>query len=34
MAVPSRGANDEVGQLQLEGEKREEERSGVGSEGV
>ena len=33
MAFPSRGADDEVGQFQLEGQRREEERSGVGTEG-
>ena len=30
MAVPSRGADDEVGKLQIEGQRREEERLGVG----
>ena len=33
MAVPLRGADDEVGKLQLEVQRREEERSGVGAKG-
>ena len=33
MAVPSRGDDDEVVQLQLEGQRREEERSGVDEKG-
>ena len=31
VAVPSRGVYDEVGKFQLEGQRREEERSGVGA---
>ena len=32
MAVPSRRADDEVGQFQLEGQSIEEDISGVGAE--
>ena len=33
MSVPLRGDYDEVGKFQLEGQRREEERLGVGSKG-